>query len=902
MKQNQRRPRLVQAPKAKLKIRQVYVAAAFATLLIAGSVFVTLNFTGSTESKAAASGDFRSVASGEWGDKTTWEVYDGSVWAAANNSPRNSDGVITVQNGHTVSVMGNVSVDQVVVDSGGVLNVSSGTLTVSNGAGTDLTVNGTLETISRMTFAASATSLVNGTEILNPAGTLSMGSNAVRTIGTTGIFRHDGGSMPVNVAASLVNNGNYRHNVNGGTIPDATWNAGSSCEITGVTTSAPSNMDQAFRNFTWNSPAQTASLNLNGALTSVTENFNLVSTGTGHFILDYQGNSVILTIGGNMLITGGEMYGCVNGSTSINVNGNYIQNGGTLSMSKAGGTAYGNSSSVVTINGDVTMTGGIMDMSRYDGNNPGKGVGYFIAKGDLTVLGTAALTCGSAVSRGKIQFNGTGQQNYSAGTTNITGRVDFIVNPGAVLNLGLQTVYSDGDFTMEDGSGIMIGDPDGITTTGSTGNVRVTGVRTYSSLADYNYSGSTAQSTGNGLPSTVRNLTFSNANTVTLSASTAVSGTLTLDGGMIVTNANILTLGTTQLNTGTLVRNSGYVAGIFRRWIASAIAANVLFPIGTLENYTGANFTFTTAPAFGTITSQMILTVAGKNGLPLMDAGDNCINAAYGFWSFTGGNGFSGGVYNVNLYGNGYRDITDYTKLHLLRRTSMATAWEANGTHLPGTGSNTSPVLNRIGMTALGHYGMISPAVNALPVSLIFFEAARAGTSVELTWATASEENNDYFTVERSTDGRNFDPILTQKGAGNSHTRIDYKDADMQAPTGTIYYRLKQTDFDGKFSYSNLVTVKDDKANVGNNAFRMQSIGPNPFNDQFNLRFEAESDGAAEVVLYSIAGQVVFRERISLQSGLNSFDFRDDQNLPAGTYILNVVSENSRLSQKVMKK
>ena len=901
MKPTNRRPRLTQAPKAKLKIRQVYVAAAFATLLIAGSVFVAINFTGSTQTMAAVTGDFRTISSGDWADKTIWERFDGTSWLAATSSPKSSDGTITVQNGHTVSVMSNLTVDQVIIDNGGRVNVSSGTLTVNNGSGTDLTVNGTFETIARTTFTSSVTSTVNGTEILSSTGTLAMGTNAVRTIGATGIFRRDGGTMPSSLSALTIN-GTYRHNTDGSVVPDATWNAGSTCEISGVTANCPSNLDQSFRNFKWNSAAQTASLNLNGALISVSENFNLSSTGTGNIILDYQGNSVILNIGGNMLVEGGEMYGCVNGSTSINVTGNYIQTGGLLSMSKAGGTAYGNSSSVVTITGDVTMTGGTLDMSRYDGNNPGKGVGFFIAKGDLNVLGSAILTCGSAVSRGKIQFNGTGLQNYSAGATNITGKVDFIVNSGSILNLGLQSVISDGTFTMDDGSGIVVGDPDGITTSGNTGNIRVTGTRTFSTAADYTYSGSTAQATGNALPSTVRNLIFSNANPVTLTSSTIVSGQLTMDGGMILANSNILTLGTSHLNTGTLVRNSGYVVGSFRRWIAAVTAANVLFPIGTLEAYTGANFTFIIAPVAGTLTASMILTTTGKTGLPLMDAGDECVNAAWGFWQVTAGNGFSGGVYNVNLYANGYDEITDYTKLHLLRRNSITAPWEANGTHLPGTGSNTAPVLNRSGMTSVGQFGLISPAVNALPVQLIFFKAVRTDAKVNLTWATASEENNDFFTVERSGDGRNFSTILTQKGAGNSHTRIDYKDVDQQPLSGTVYYRLKQTDFDGKFTYSNLVTVKDGKTSESANAFRLQSLGPNPFTDQFNMRFDAEADGEAEVILYNLAGQSVYRERIKVNSGINNFEFTDQENLPAGTYILNVICENSKLSQKLIKK
>lgn len=96
----------------------------------------------------------------------------------------------------------------------------------------------------------------------------------------------------------------------------------------------------------------------------------------------------------------------------------------------------------------------------------------------------------------------------------------------------------------------------------------------------------------------------------------------------------------------------------------------------------------------------------------------------------------------------------------------------------------------------------------ALPIELISFEAKlNTNNQVDIFWATASEQNNDFFTIERSTDGLNWEIVTTVAGAGNSINRIDYHAYDARPVSGISYYRLKQTDFDGAFEYSYIVSV-----------------------------------------------------------------------------------------------
>jgi hypothetical protein len=94
---------------------------------------------------------------------------------------------------------------------------------------------------------------------------------------------------------------------------------------------------------------------------------------------------------------------------------------------------------------------------------------------------------------------------------------------------------------------------------------------------------------------------------------------------------------------------------------------------------------------------------------------------------------------------------------------------------------------------------------------------------VQLDWVTASETNNDFFTIEKSKDGQVWDFVTEVDGAGNSNTELTYQTFDPRPYAGVSYYRLKQTDFDGEFTYSNIRSVEVNKgAEI--------SVRPNPTN------------------------------------------------------------------------
>lgn len=172
--------------------------------------------------------------------------------------------------------------------------------------------------------------------------------------------------------------------------------------------------------------------------------------------------------------------------------------------------------------------------------------------------------------------------------------------------------------------------------------------------------------------------------------------------------------------------------------------------------------------------------------------------------------------------------------------------------------------------------------LTVLPIELLNFTANYNGkNAVDLIWQTATETNNDFFTVERSKDGVQFQNVITLDGAGNSTQLNYYSTTDSSPLEATSYYRLKQTDYDGKQSYSNLVSVTI-KENL------VKNIYPNPANEKLFIEFRNDMNTAFDLKIVNSVGQTLYMENEILENNLsvnlNSF--------PKGIYILLISSKN----------
>src|SRR6185436_9001364 len=299
-----KRLRLVQRQKTRITFKQVALASSAFIFLLASGLFVYFNFSNQKEASAAVAGDYRSVATGNWNNIAIWERYNGSAWVAAAAAPSSADGSINIQNGNTVSVTAPVTVDQLVVDAGGTLTISTAILTLANGAGTDLTVNGTFNISNVFSLGLLASADINGLATSKVGGTINFALTSIMNV--NGRFRRTGGTVPVTAANWAINSGGtFEHAINGGNLlPTGSWKAGSTCEVTGIINTMPGNINAVFHHFIWNCPGQLAGFDFNARFDWVNGDLTIISTGASTLQFDYQGNNNTTNIGGNLNIQG----------------------------------------------------------------------------------------------------------------------------------------------------------------------------------------------------------------------------------------------------------------------------------------------------------------------------------------------------------------------------------------------------------------------------------------------------------------------------------------------------------------------------------------------------------------------------------------------------------------------
>lgn len=223
------------------------------------------------------------------------------------------------------------------------------------------------------------------------------------------------------------------------------------------------------------------------------------------------------------------------------------------------------------------------------------------------------------------------------------------------------------------------------------------------------------------------------------------------------------------------------------------------------------------------------------------------------------------------------------------------TKWTNNGNG-GTTGTNTKgTVVSSAAITSFSPFTLASTSiVNPLPIELLSFDATTTEEVVLLDWSTATEINNDFFTVERSYNGKDFNEVAVVKGAGNSLEKLDYSTTDYYPLEGISYYRLKQTDFNGDFSYSDLRAVEFNKGLV--KGFKVYPIPV--INNEFTIEFKTEAYLRVELILTDLMGRVIYQKEINNSNHNNKFKVIPSIEMPSGTYILNVIGEGKNLGQQ----
>lgn len=407
------------------------------------------------------------------------------------------------------------------------------------------------------------------------------------------------------------------------------------------------------------------------------------------------------------------------------------------------------------------------------------------------------------------------------------------------------------------------------------------------------FSGNVNQTVSGSSVTTFRNLILNNSAGLTLNQNLTVGETLNLTAGAFRLNSRVLLISS---GAGSAVtRGTGYVLSEQTdnsgrlRWNIGSTAGAHEFPFGTAAgvyipftlNLTAGNIGNVTLATYPTTVNNMpypstpnpVTTMVDSSGL------DNSLNTADRFWQIDkdGPSGTATLTFTATP-----AEMGSIQYVIKARRWNTATlAWEA-----PLPGQTFTAVSATVPNVSAFSPWTVAGAVIPLPITLLDFGArSHDQRTVDLDWTTASEINNDFFTVERSQDLLTFEEVLTRDGAGNSNHPLHYADVDPAPYRGISYYRLKQTDFDGNFSYSAPVSVNLDGA-----APFDASVFPNPAGaDELYLSVSGLSGTGLFCELENAAGQRIWNLQRLLQGQTGLLQKLDIGRPAAGLYFLRVV-------------
>lgn len=220
----------------------------------------------------------------------------------------------------------------------------------------------------------------------------------------------------------------------------------------------------------------------------------------------------------------------------------------------------------------------------------------------------------------------------------------------------------------------------------------------------------------------------------------------------------------------------------------------------------------------------------------------------------------------------------------------------STGVTLDGRAFTTTGALSTSGITAITSDQLAGCSCSVvLPIELISFTDASDKEHVVLKWSTATETNNDYFTVQRSRDGVSFEEVLRVRGAGNSVVTLNYMTTDIHPFSGESFYRLKQTDFNGTFKYSNITTVdmKD----------RFYSrIYPNPSGfGKTCISIWGIKAGKGHTMIYDATGKETFSKLTVFEAtGIQNIEIEPSPQLVGGVYFVIITTDQNTYQHKLV--
>lgn len=397
--------------------------------------------------------------------------------------------------------------------------------------------------------------------------------------------------------------------------------------------------------------------------------------------------------------------------------------------------------------------------------------------------------------------------------------------------------------------------------------------------------GSSPQTIDGSSVITFNNLTLNNTSVsgITLNQAMNVRGTLVFtDGYLVTTSSAILGLTATAAVSG--AGNASFVSGpVFKTGNQSFV-----FPVGKNTAYAPISIS---APSLATdrFTAEYFQASPDASySVSNLEAGMDHVSQCE-YWTLDRTIGSTDVTVTLS-WDTRSCGVTDLSDLRVARWDGAQWTNKGNGGTTGTTSSGT--VVSSAPVTGFGPFTLSSvSSSNPLPVEIIDFTAECNGNGVMLGWSTASELNNDFFTVERSTDALNWTPAGKVNAAGNSTTRINYScSGGLSHPGEGLYFRLKQTDLNGQSDYFGKIIYRESCYSYSSKSEVL--VFPNPARNSAAILTDQEV--LAITVLnpagMRVSGAIVYPQEKRIDLTL----------LPEGIYFLEIATERELVNQRLV--
>ena len=491
---------------------------------------------------------------------------------------------------------------------------------------------------------------------------------------------------------------------------------------------------------------------------------------------------------------------------------------------------------------------------------------------------------------------------YNNGATMVvSGGTWVYLDGGANANYRNESMGSNHGSLDIDGSVVLEGD---WTNNATSGNVLIN----RDNDGWVRFVGSTAQNYNGTADTRFEYLEIDNSvagNAVNLNRDAIVEGECELNDGVVRTSGNYLILESTTAADLSGHSANSFVNGNLRRYVATN-TSTYAFPVGdgsattdyylaelTNNNMTGVNYI---NGSFGALTAGGILVVT-ELGTPYDDV---CTD---GVWYLNPNVQPTGGSYHLLGYTTNFTCGLVDNQFALVKRPTAsvdAADWVCTPCGIGAAGLNAAGGAGRIlasgyalrkGYTSFSQFG-IARSLAVLPVEWLDFTAACIDESFVIEWSTATETNNDYFTIERSDNGTNFEIIATIPGAGTTSNTNSYAYTDVSAHNKLYYYRISQTDYNGAVDYTEIIPVAP--CELREFEVAVSAVG----DDYFELTVISESTEQVKLTVYDVRGRELTLETLNLPDGYQRINV-NTRNTATGIYVVALHSKTASVSKKI---